>query len=294
MEIIYDRHEHEWEKCISDEGKTKVAATWMKNNTLDRWRHNRMLSKIKPFITNETTWLTIGDGRYGTDAHFIISQGGIAHASDISEKLLKIGSEIGFINTFSSENAENLSFPDESFDYVLIKEAFHHCPRPWIALHEAFRVCKKAVILMEPNDGIKGVRHSVVKKIKQIANRFVKKTGQYRFEPVGNFIYSLNSQELEKFLLGMHYRNIATKGINDHYKEGVEFIDLNSNVPEEKRIIKRIKTYIKIKNYLSSVGLIPYAMLIATLFKDEPTHQTKNELIQLGWQVKELPKNPYL
>ena len=73
MEIIYDRHEEEWEKCIKDEKRSKTAATWMKEGTLDRWRHKGMLQPIKPFISYDETWLTVGDGRFGTDAHFIIS-----------------------------------------------------------------------------------------------------------------------------------------------------------------------------------------------------------------------------
>lgn len=295
MEIIYDRHEEEWEKCISDEERKKVASTWMREGTLDRWRHHRMLSPIKPLISNQTTWLTIGDGRYGTDANFIISQGGSAHASDISDRLLKIGSESGFINSFSAENAENLSFADSSFDYVLIKEAFHHFPRPWIALYEAFRVCRKAVILIEPNDGVEGIRHSITKRLKSIAKKIIRgSSSSYQFETVGNFVYSLSSKELEKFLLGMHYTNIATKGINDCYQAGVEFINLNSSSTEDRRTINNVKSSIRIKNLLSSTGLIPYEGLVATLFKDDPTQEIKRELIQLGWQVKELPKNPYL
>ena len=295
MKITYDNHEQEWDKCINDEERKKVAATWMKKGTLDRWRHERMLSCIKPLISSDTTWLTIGDGRYGTDANFIITQGGSAHASDISDKLLKLGSEAGFINSFSAENAENLSFQDGSYDYVLIKEAFHHFPRPWIALHEAFRVCRKAVVLIEPNDDIDGLRQLIATKLKLIAKRLLNKSSvQYGFEPVGNFVYRLNSQELEKFLLGMHYRNIATKGLNDYYEKGAEFIDLNTNSPTDQRLIKKFKSLIQIKDLLSSTGFLPYEMKVAALFKDNPTHQIKVELTQTGWQVKELPKNPYL
>ena len=296
MEIIYDKHEEEWGKCINDEEKAKVAATWMQEEeTLDRWRHRRMLSQIKPLISKKTTWLTVGDGRYGTDAHYIIRQGGLAHATDISDKLLKIGSQTGFINSFSAENAENLRFADGSYDYVLIKEAFHHFPRPWIALYEAFRVCRKAVILIEPNDGVHGVRASITNKAKLIAKKLIKNNpSQYSFEPVGNFVYSLNSKELEKFLLGMHYRNIATKGLNDCYEKGVEFINLNTNSSKEQRIIKKVKSSIYIKDLLCAAGLLPYGLQIAALFKDNPTHQTKAELTQMGWKIKELPKNPYL
>ncbi len=111
-----------------------------------------MLNKILPFISDAGELLTIWDGRFGTDANFIIKNGGKAHASDISDKLLKIGYEKGFTKEFSRQNAEKLNFKNNSFDYVLIKEAFHHCPRAWIALHEAFRVSRKAVILIEPSD----------------------------------------------------------------------------------------------------------------------------------------------
>ena len=152
MKIVYDRHEEEWNQCLNVEERRKVAATWMKAGSLDRWRHDRMLKPIIPFITKDDTWLTVGDGRYGTDAHFIIANGGSAHATDISDTLLSIGCKAGFINSFGAENAEKLSFESDAFDYVLIKEAFHHFPRPWIALYEAFRVCRKAVILIEPND----------------------------------------------------------------------------------------------------------------------------------------------
>lgn len=98
-----------------------------------------MLSPVKAFISGET-WLTIGDRRYGTDANFILSNVGRAHASDLSDVLLKIGSKTGFINEYSRQNAECLSFVDNAFDYLLVKEALNHCPRPWMALYEAFRV----------------------------------------------------------------------------------------------------------------------------------------------------------
>jgi len=295
LEVIYDRHEEEWEKCINDEERSKIAATWMKEGTLDRWRHHRMLSPIKPFISGDKTWLTVGDGRYGTDAHFIISEGGIAHASDISDRLLKIGSDAGFIGSFSAENAECLSFADNSFDYVLIKEAFHHFPRPWIALYEAFRVCKKAVILIEPHDTREGLRQVATVSLKRIAKKCIgKNSSSYGFETVGNFVYPINLQELEKFLLGMHYRHIAAKGVNDFYEEGVEFINLNSTSSTERHAIRRVQNAIKKRNLLSKLGFLPYNILIASLFKDEPSKQTKKLLRQAGWQVKELPKNPYL
>ena len=294
MDIIYDNHEKEWEKCINDKERRLVAETWMKEGTLDRWRHKRMLSPLKTFISCDTSWLTIGDGRFGTDAHFIISQGGKAHASDISDKLLKIGNEAGFINSFSEENAEQLSFSDNSFDYVLIKEAFHHFPRPWIALYEAFRVCKKGVILIEPRDDKNSIRKMAFSKLGRFLKKLLgKKNYNYDFETVGNFVYRVNPKELEKFLLGMHYRYIATTGVNDYYAPGAEFIDMLTTSAKEKRVIKKAKTVIALRDFLSFTGFSE-GLLIATLFKEAPTEQLKELLAQSSWKLKELPKNPYL
>lgn len=151
MTIMYDNSENHYKECLENNERLKVASTWLNKDTLDYWRHHRMLSPVKAFISGET-WLTIGDGRYGTDANFILSNGGRAHASDLSDVLLEIGRKTGFINEYSRQNAECLSFADNAFDYVLVKEALHNCPRPWMALYEAFRVCRKAVVLIEPHD----------------------------------------------------------------------------------------------------------------------------------------------
>jgi ubiquinone/menaquinone biosynthesis C-methylase UbiE len=49
---------------------------------------------------------------------------------------------------------ENLPFPDNSYDVVLAHEVLHHCRSPHRALLEMLRVCRKHVILMEPNDSL--------------------------------------------------------------------------------------------------------------------------------------------
>lgn len=254
-----------------------------------------MLSPLKVFISGDTSWLTIGDGRFGTDAHFIITQGGQAHASDISDKLLKIGNQAGFINSFSEENAEKLSFSDNSFDYVLIKEAFHHFPRPWIALYEAFRVCKKAVILIEPREDEISIRRLVSSKTKRFIKKLLgRKNEEHSFETVGNFVYRASPKELEKFLLGMHYRYIATTSMNDHYIAGIEFIDQSTTSPKERRITRNLKSAIFLKDLLSYTGIRSRDILAATLFKEAPTEQIKDLLSKSKWVLKELPKNPYL
>ena len=124
-EIKYDKHEEEWDKALNDRDRNKVALTWLnQNSTLDRWRHDRMYDHLKPIIdfNNKKSWLTVGDGRYGTDANALFKLGATkVMCTDISDKLLKIGSEKGFIKDYSAQNAENLTFDNDQFDFTCVK-----------------------------------------------------------------------------------------------------------------------------------------------------------------------------
>ena len=300
MQIKYDNQDNEWSKCLSNKEKQTHSRQWLKKNTLDYWRHQRMLSKIRPFIRKNERWLTIGDGRYGTEANFIISNGAYALATDFSDKLLKVGKEIGFINEYKKENAESLSFKDNEFDYVLIKEAFHHFPRPWIALYEAFRVCKKGVILIEPNDQLthrlnffSNLSQKIFNLYKYISRKNFNKDC-FAFEEVGNFIYTTNTRELEKFLLGMHYRDIGFIELNDHYIKGVEYIELNENKFSTKIKIFIFKAIICFKDFLSKFRLLNHSLNINILFKKEPNKKLLKEMKINKWSYKKLPLNPYL
>tara|TARA_Y100000589_G_C27199303_1_gene648694 strand:- start:6662 stop:7564 length:903 start_codon:yes stop_codon:yes gene_type:complete len=300
MKIKYDKQDEEWSACAIDKNKKKHADRWLKKNTLDYWRHQRMLSPLKAFIKDGDKWLTLGDGRYGTEANFLISNGAEALATDYSDKLLKIAKEIGFIKAFKKENAESLSFKDNEFDYVLIKEAFHHFPRPWIALYEAFRVCKKGVILIEPNDQINHKLNIFSKFFKKTFNIYKSfkgiKTNKdcYAFEEVGNFIYTTNTRELEKFLLGMHYRHIGFIELNDHYIKGVEYIELSDKKLLNKIKIIFFKLIIYLKETLTKLRLLNNSLNINILFKKEPNNKLKEKMKSYKWNYKILPVNPYL
>ncbi len=286
MEIKYDNQEEIWGKSLED----KTALTWLEDNNLDRWRHRRLLDQIKPLLKPNSTWLTLGDGRYGTEANYLLNNGCNAYASDISDNLLKVGNEIGFIKEYGAQNAEKLLFKDESFDYVLIKEAFHHFPRPWLALYEAFRVCKKGVILIEPFE-----KKGFLVFIKTIIYKLLKKPKPgHGFEEVGNYIYSIEPKELEKFLLGMHFRKIAWKFMNDHYFPGIEFINLNKHSFRQKLIIYKLKIIIFVKNIFCLFFKGNHDLITSILFKEEPNNNLINKLKKGKWIYKNLPKNPYI
>lgn len=98
-------------------------------DTIDYWRHDRMFRFLGPLLNNkDSKWLTIGDG-IGSDAHWLLNEGINATASDIADNVIKEANRRSLINNFLKINAEDIKLNDDSFDYVLCKEAYHHFPR---------------------------------------------------------------------------------------------------------------------------------------------------------------------
>lgn len=292
----YDRHESEWGAFLGDEDNVRLGESWFANDTLDSWRHARMRAPLKAFIDSDenATWLTVGDGRFGTDGHALIEMGAKeVHCSDISDLLLKTAHERGFIKEYSKQNAENLTFPDDAFDYVYCKESFHHFPRPYIALYEMFRVARKAVVLTEPRDGLVDREHFhfILTLIKRILGKDIR---QHHFEPVGNYVYSISEREMEKFLLGMHYNFIAYHSINDAYDKGVEYVKFKSKTAGDRMINLRIRLKIFIQDVLVKLKVMKPRLLSVALFKETPNQACIAQMVNNGWVVRNLPSNPYL
>ena len=299
MENFYDKHDIQYERYIKDEKQSKIADAWLDLESLDYWRHNRILDLIRPFINKNEKWLTIGDGRYGSEAAWLKRNGLYSHSTDLHTNLLDLAHKRGIIDSFSKENAEELNFDSNSFDYVLIKETLHHLPRPWLAIYEAYRVCKKGVIIIEPNDSYP-YSHLIKKifiKFKNFLKRFLRKKvykDEYGFEEVGNFIYSINFRELEKFLLGIHKTQIAFNNINDHYFENIEYISIKSKKLKEKIVLFKLKATILLKDILCNLGFLNYSIGEVILFKTNPNNKVLDSLKRKNWVYKRLPTNPYL
>jgi ubiquinone/menaquinone biosynthesis C-methylase UbiE len=292
--IRYDRHPEEWDRVLRDPDRARVAETWLRTDTLDAWRHDRMREPLIPLIRAlpQASWLTVGDGRYGTDANWLLRNGAEhVHASDVSDTLLKIGAAKGFIGAFSAQNAEALGFPDASFDFVLCKEALHHFPRPFVALYEMFRVARRAVVLIEPRDvtADRALFAPVLEGVRWLLGRRTR----HGFEPVGNYVYTISEYEIEKFLLGMHYRDVAFLGLNDHYIHGAETVPRQGGSTADAAFRRRLKRWIKVFDMAELIGLRNSRIILATLFCQPPDAGLVQSLSEAGWRVRRLPANPY-
>lgn len=275
MKVKYDNHDIGWELATTVQSFIDQANSWRRRDTVYGWLEERRMSFLLPLVKKfpECNWLTVGDGRFGLDASWIRSNGPLnVHATDVSDRLLKIGFEKGYIKSFSEQNAEDLNFDDDSFDFVLIKDSLHHCPRPYHALYELLRVARSCVVIIEPID------------IDQ----------DHLFESVGNYIYKLSIRDYEKFLLGMHYRHIAYKGFNDCFIQGVENCPLEGGDQLQADIRNKVFSNISEADERCKSGNADYPFASIILFKVQPSDLLVNALVSHGYIYDTLPKNPHI
>ncbi len=297
-------HEQVYDSAHQD----RLARTWTKADTIDGWRHARMYRCLDPILTvcPGAHWVTLGDGRYGTDAHYLGEHGANAVATDISDTMLKRAKEEGFIRDYRKENAEHLSFADASFDFALCKEAYHHFPRPMLALYEMLRVARQGIVLIEPDETptLMGWKHIGKMLVKEalirlgFGSRFgdrstnVIEYGVNWYEEVGNFGYSISRREIERVALGLNLPHVAFLGINDAYEPGVE----DAPATEDSALFRKIRAEIADLDRQNLRGLSQSRpkLLLAIILKHPLSHDLRAALVSGGYEVRDLPRNPYL
>lgn len=101
------------------------------------------------------------------------------------------------------ENLENLSHPDESFDFVIAHQVLHHCLHPHQALAEMYRVSRKGVIFFEPKDSLLtriGVHLGIGQEFETAsvhAHRL--KGGGSADSSIPNYVFRFSKREICKF-----------------------------------------------------------------------------------------------
>ena len=289
----YRTHERVYDAYSKGGEKAAHAASWLRPGTINHWRFERMYKLVDPLLADNrgSRWLTVGDGRYGLDAQYLMSHGAQALPTDISDTLLREAKSAGLIKDFRKENAESLSFADESFDYVLCKESYHHFPRPMKALYEMLRVARRAVMMIEPNDQtlVQGAVSTSSRMLKDAVKRLLRRRIDYHnFESSGNYAYAISRREMEKVALGIGLQTVAFKGINDYYLPGVEF----ERADPANRLFKEVSGKIARFDFLCRIGISQPGLLAVMFFKEPPTNPLKSSLLRQGFNVVDLPRNP--
>ncbi|CAM4403830.1 Methyltransferase domain-containing protein [Pedobacter westerhofensis] len=266
-------------------------------NTINNWLQKILFSCVDPLLSaSVASWLTVGDA-YGLDAHYICNNSSdhSAHASDLNSDFLEVSQKEGFVNSYSAENAEKLSFENNSFDYVLCKESYHHFPRPYMAVYEMLRVAKKGVVIIEPQDPISKMPALLFMKniLSAIGDKTAGKIWKNRFsyEPVGNFVYKVSEREFEKLAAGINLPFVAFKKINPNfYFKGAETAPAKSSNPQ----FRKLKFRKSIFDTLVKLGLICSQALGTIIYKEMPSEEEILQLEAAGFHTVKIPANPYL
>jgi len=266
----------------------------MRNKDCVAYKLNTItLEALKPFLSEENSWLTVGD-YLGFEAKYFQEHNQNAIASDISDAFLSEAKKEGLIKNYSKQNVESLSFDEGEIDYVSCREAFHHFPRAYLGAYEMIRVARKAAIIIEPIDILQ--KSGLLLYIKNLADIFspylINKLWKNRFswEKVGNYVFKISEREVEKMAMGIGLPCIAFKSMNLNLKVKE---DMNE-VPTNQKLLNKFNRKTKFKNLLSKLRIVPYNTLISVIFKEMPSEKLLGELKKEGYTIINLPKNPYL
>ncbi len=300
FEKSYALHEQHFYKYSKGGDRERIAQSWFQEGTIGFQQARQRNGISDPLLAAwpGAAWLTVGDGRYGSDAHYLASKGADATATDISDALLREGAEMGFIAKFSKENAEALSFGDNTYDFVLCKESYHHFPRPMKALYEMLRVARKGVVLLEPVDHYVFTNFfaAFFRGILQAINAlgvfkllFGKEIKRHTYEEVGNYVYKISEREMEKVALGLNYPCVAFKGLNIYHQNGADEVSATRFSTTKLKV----SVMTGLLDLLTFLRIISPQLLAVIIFKEEPNAVALAELKNAGYRVVKLPRNPY-
>jgi SAM-dependent methyltransferase len=102
------------------------------------------------------------------------------------------------------QDAEHLTYPDKSFDFVFVSDGLHHCQSPHRALLEMYRVSRLGVLVFESEDNFatrlatkcRLAERYEVSAVKDSGGRF----GGVNNTEIPNFVYRWTQGEFEKTL----------------------------------------------------------------------------------------------
>jgi ubiquinone/menaquinone biosynthesis C-methylase UbiE len=292
-------HNESFEKAV----KNDKSFTYLDLKNSSAWSRNYPLYKLESFFRHiaPSEIVTIGDGKGGHEGQIIKKFGNNTIATDISTEILEMAKERNLIDDFAKEDAENLSFEDNSFDYCFIKESLHHLPRPYMCIYEMLRVAKKGIILIEPNGD-----HCY-------------KIGNEQYESSGNYKYQFTLKELVQCAACLGFNHVAY-GYSPNVNYILNCLCFSQEFPEQwmsketrpqpmelagKLMPCSIKYGDKFMEALPSFQNAvtkwynehePHInpLLIFMVFKNKIDNELKNTLESCGLQVPTIKPNPYL
>lgn len=96
-------------------------------------------------------------GGVGGEATFLLNNGfSDVTVSDLAQNALEVCRRREPRAQTLILDAERPELPDGAFNLVLVQDGLHHLPRPTLGFTEMLRVASRAVVVVEPHDGLAG------------------------------------------------------------------------------------------------------------------------------------------
>lgn len=246
-----------------ENGALNPSWWWISSNNRSYIRHTFPFAACKEFWSSlkTKTVLNLMDGKGGCEANYFKSLGHEAASADIAIEALAAAKASGFIDRYYQEDAESLSFDDESFDYVVVKEALHHLPRPYMSIYEMIRVAEEGVYIVEPNDSSYSV-------------------GAETYEQSGNFKFSFSRKELVKVFIAMGYCDIFCRRLFE-----VDTVIQSTTAVEAEKEVREFH-----EKQDSEQGQFECIFC----FKKLPSEESLNKLKHAGWSRLDIQRNNIL
>jgi len=151
----------------------------------------------------------------GMVSEYYAEKGAVVTGIDYSEEAIvraNIRSEKYQLNAkFKVGDAENLPFPNGSFDIVSVHDGLHHLKNPQRAVEEMARVSRKGIIIIEP-------AISFITEIAILLGFSLRYEGQ-------DFVYRLKENETRKWIEKTGFKKVFIKRYIMYYphKPGIIF-----------------------------------------------------------------------
>ncbi|MBE1302185.1 MAG: methyltransferase domain-containing protein [Alteromonadaceae bacterium] len=250
----YQHHADAFEKKLEN-GTVDI---WIDPNNADYWGNMLPMEPLmQPFsILPSSSILTLGDGKGGKEAVFFKNLKHHVTASDVAVSVLQHVHKSGVIDDYLEVDAENISLPDNSFDFVITKETLHHLPRPYNAIYEMLRVAKHGIVFVEPS-------HPSTDRYQPPAE----------YEESGNFVFRFNAFELTQIARSYGVAEVAYGYGRMFHKRGSGQItgEELSNLKKEVRELH--------KNWDDEYGKEHRSMLICIMMKKPMKDDFKSSLL---------------
>jgi SAM-dependent methyltransferase len=291
-------------KINQERQSIKLVHENLKSNldTVDAWRHLRMLDFVSCLVSDDNQWLTIGDS-LGHDTQILKHKGvKTVVSSNLDSRNLASAKETGVIDQYLTINAEAIDLPSNSYDYILCKESLHHMPRPYLAIYEMIRVCRKGVFFIDPQDSYidwparKNNFYREIVPDEQVGEKIsfrkmdddqeiYRSSIDWWEDGAFNYVYTFSKREIRKIALGMGLPFYGFKCFNDWYEPGLGDELVLNDGPK----FKKTKEQIALHDQLCSVTGKPSTYITGLLFKKTPSPETRSVLSQLNYSLSFTP-----